>query len=376
MFNSDNNIYVQETEVKPNKYTLIVLSVALAAIVISWIINEVGIFRAPIGAMRVGTAFSAIFVAIPLVMLLVNRKNLANPKMKYIIMMSFIVFTFVNTTLITFHTTILLIFPISIAMLYRSKSLGIFAMAGSLFCTIVAPILGYVIGAWDVPFFQELILIATNGTAEIVNATPGINMVSIWKIVLYIVFPRIMLIGTYAVLMFYVIRLGEDHVENQIELNRISHVDALTNLYNNNYFKEVISSDMGFGQVGVVFFDVNDLKTLNDSQGHEAGNLVLSRCAESIIRICDFDQSAGFRLGGDEFLMLINNANEAKVLAMIDSWKKELDKINEENVKEYDGLVCSMAYGYKIGDFKDIDSIITEADSRMYECKKLMKSTK
>jgi len=373
MINSEKNIYLQETEIKPNKYALIVLLASMGGILISWILNEIGIFRVGDLEMRVGSLISFIFVAVPAVTFLINKNSMGNPKMKYVIMTSFTVFTLANTVLMTFHTTVLLIFPISIAMLYRSKTLGIYALSSSLFCSIFSPVLGYLLGTWDLDFFKELLLIATNGTVELVGATYTLNMTSIYKILLYISFPRFMLVGAYSLLMFYVIGLGVDHVNNQIALNNISHKDTLTGLYNQSYYKEVIVSNDTIGDVAIVFFDVNDLKKLNDMYGHEQGDLLLKRSAESIIRVCDDERIVGFRVGGDEFLIIMEGADENEVKLLIDKWRTALDEINQENRELYEGLVCSMAYGYAIGKFKNILELVTEADNYMYSYKKKFK---
>jgi len=243
MIKSDKNIYIQETEVKPNKYSIIVLRTALIGIVVCWIMREVGLFRVGALEMRIGSSITLITCGIPLYLLSKSEKRLENPKTKYLVMVFAIIYTATVGILLTFHTTIMLLFPIFIGMLYRSKDLGRFALIGSLSCTIFTPIIAYLIGTWDVPLFQELILIATGGNAEIVNPTYTFEFINILKILLYIVFPRLIMIGSCSILMFYVIQVSAEHVENQILLNQISHKDALTGLFNQNYYKEVIKSD-------------------------------------------------------------------------------------------------------------------------------------
>jgi len=53
-----------------------------------------------------------------------------------------------------------------------------------------------------------------------------------------------------------------------------------------------------------------------------------------------------------------------------------MDQINEENKRLFNGLHCSMAGGYSIGDFKDIEELVKQADSKMYKNKTNFKKQK
>lgn len=369
MIASNKNIYIQETEVKPNKYAILVLQVFIIGALTCWLMNELDLFRVGDLEMRVGSSISVLLCGVPITLLRLSPKRMEDPKTKYIVMTCATILTYSTSTLLTFHTTILLLFPIFIAMLYRSKELGIYALVSSLSCTIISPILSCLLHAWDVPLFQELILIQTGGNAIIEGATNVVDMIAIRKILLYIVFPRLIMVGSCAYLMFYVINLSVNHVENQVKLNEISHHDALTGLYNQNYYKEVIKSNDFKDQVGVIFFDVNGLKTANDLNGHEYGDLLLAKCASSIVNNLDETCEAGFRIGGDEFVVISENANQDYIENKIKLWNRTIDEINEENKRLFNGLHCSMAIGYAIGDFKNIEELVKEADSKMYDNK-------
>ena len=343
-------------------------------IAICWILNEIGIFRVGKVEMRLGTAITFSACAIPLCMMLFYKKAFSDPKTKYYIITAVSVYTFTVGTLLTFHTTIMMIFPILIAMLYRSKRLGIIATLASFACTALAPVLGYILGTWDIEFFKELILIGTNGTAVVEGAFDGISLLNIGKILLYIVFPRLLMIGSCTLLMFYVVQIGVNHVENQIELFKISRRDSLTGLFNQNYYKEVLAAGKDERLAAVVFFDVNNLKLVNDAKGHECGDLLLKTCAQSILNICDNVNTYSFRLGGDEFIMILLDADESIVKGKISEWKTSLEKINLENADILDGIVCSMAWGYSCGTLSHLDELTKTADGNMYAQKAQMKA--
>jgi len=373
MYNSEKQIFIQETEVKPNQAAVIVLLCSMAIIVVTWLLNELGIFRVGKDIMRVGALIAIVALGAPILLVTINKKLYSDPRTKYVLMMSAIMFTITVTTLFTFHTTIIILYPIFFGMLYRSKPLGYVALAGSMFCVICTPILGYVLHSWDIDYLKELILIGTNGTAEIIGATDEITGISVLKILLYMVVPRMMIIGSCAVLMFRVISISSDHVKNEIILNRINNMDALTGLYNQNYYKKILEEQKGDGNVGVIFFDVNGLKQVNDSRGHEAGDKLLQQCAKSILAVCDNESATAFRLGGDEFLLMIEGATEPVIIQKISEWKTALEIINRDSIIENEGLICSMAAGYSCGIFDNLESLVNKADAIMYRNKAIMK---
>jgi len=262
--------------------------------------------------------------------------------------------------------------------LYRSRKLGIIACIGSIVSTIVSPILGYVLGTWDIPLLQELILIGTGQEVLIDPVYAPVSLIPIIKIILYLVIPRLVLVVSCSALLFYVIRIGVDHVNNMLILNQVSHRDNLTGLYNRNYLNELLASPDINEEIGVIYFDVNGLKAANDSRGHEYGDLLLKRCAQSLLDVCEENRVHAFRAGGDEFLLLLEKADEDFVIRKLKQWEEALKKINQENkdnLEEYEGIICSMAAGYKIGNFQNFDELIHQADKEMYNNKTLMKAS-
>jgi len=373
MFKTEKNIYLLETEVKPNRYATYVMLFSAVGILFCWVLNEIGLFRVGIWEMRIGSIIPLVAVLIPLGMLLSKGGYTGMPGMKYVVMSAAIVFTLSTTTLLTFHTTIMLLFPVFVAMLYRSKRLGIIAFFSSVISTIITPILGYVLQTWDIELFKELILIGTNGTAEVVGAAPGVTMISVMKILLYLVVPRLIMVGSCSLLMFYIISVGMDHVNAQIELNQLNHRDALTGLYNRNYLNEVLQDYSFCGNCAVIFFDVNNLKTVNDRLGHEGGDLLLSRCAKCLLEVCDEERAGAFRIGGDEFLMIIADIDDHGVQDYLTRVDQALMRANSEKEIRDAGLECSMASGYVIDQFAHLDKMIRTADANMYNNKKASK---
>lgn len=154
---------------------------------------------------------------------------------------------------------------------------------------------------------------------------------------------------------------------------QLSKYDSLTKLYNRYYFEELFEHvkaralryNEGFN---VVVFDINDLKLVNDSFGHVAGDAVLqffARNAPQIIRKSDILA----RYGGDEFVGIFLNSNKYLMKRRLDEYLLYLEN-NLINI-DRDKIKCSFSYGIStfLDDGTNITDLIKVADRRMYEFK-------
>jgi diguanylate cyclase (GGDEF)-like protein len=148
-------------------------------------------------------------------------------------------------------------------------------------------------------------------------------------------------------------------------------LDALTGLPGSTKYLEYkagLEKDAA-ASVGVIVFDVNDLKYYNDNKGHQAGDLLLQKAAESF----HFISGPGvrvFRTGGDEFVAIVPDCAEGDIGAVVARWQGYLTELNAAN----DGIRCTIAHGtaFGSGDYK-LSEVLTLADERMYAEKRRMK---
>lgn len=87
--------------------------------------------------------------------------------------------------------------------------------------------------------------------------------------------------------------------KTEMELYQLAFTDALTNVYNRNALEEM-RKQIDSAYVYVAMVDIDDLKTINDTQGHCAGDTAIKEVADKLTCISEFV----FRLGGDEFLLI------------------------------------------------------------------------
>ncbi len=149
--------------------------------------------------------------------------------------------------------------------------------------------------------------------------------------------------------------------------------DSMTGLYNKGKFMSLKESLFRDRESLTVFnMDVNNLKYMNDNFGHEAGDALIKKAAESLQRITSRSVLT-FRMGGDEFLAVALNHTREKALQLLEKWKAGLEELNRRD----DGIECVIACGFAYGEKGyDLDRLLDEADRLMYEDKKAKKAAR
>lgn len=169
----------------------------------------------------------------------------------------------------------------------------------------------------------------------------------------------------------------EREKQQRIELEdarRIMYVDSLTGVKNKLAFYEKekeLEEALDKGEqleFGVIVFDVNDLKRINDNYGHDAGDRWIKTACNLI---CDiFKRSPVYRIGGDEFSVIIENKdydNREKLL-------EKFNKIVESNVGNDRVVVASGCAIYNREHDFSFKTIFDRADYKMYLRKEELKS--
>lgn len=142
-----------------------------------------------------------------------------------------------------------------------------------------------------------------------------------------------------------------------------SNHDSMTQLYNKRYLAEYISKYTEVIPIAAFYFDVDNLKKMNDICGHEQGDAIICMTA-SFVRTYSTDESPGFRVGGDEFLLLVNGKSEEEVKALYDKMQKDP---NRQLTNEDSKVNCRISIGYAYAaECLDLDALIKEADTNMY----------
>jgi diguanylate cyclase (GGDEF)-like protein/PAS domain S-box-containing protein len=149
------------------------------------------------------------------------------------------------------------------------------------------------------------------------------------------------------------------------QLKYLSFHDSLTGLYNRAYFEQEMRR-LETGRilpVGIIVCDVDGLKLVNDTMGHDTGDALLVAAAEVISQSFRGNDVVS-RIGGDEFAVLIPGGSRVVVEDAYKRIKKAIDNYNRENID----LSLSMSVGLAVSSSENIKitELFKEADNSMY----------
>ena len=173
-----------------------------------------------------------------------------------------------------------------------------------------------------------------------------------------------------------IIALINDVTEQQLlkrELEVRAKTDELTGLYNRHYFQETIPNMLSPQNYPISFIsaDCNDLKRINDTYGHLVGDEYI-RMSSILLRLASPETASIFRMGGDEFLIILPITEEDEARRMIEELNRmeTLFQVREEKI--------SIAFGCSVmkSETDDLDACLTEADQDMYKNKRKMKEAR
>ena len=158
------------------------------------------------------------------------------------------------------------------------------------------------------------------------------------------------------------------------ELSSRAYTDAMTGVKNKGAFTSAVGKldhaiqEGAQHEFGIIIFDCNDLKQINDSYGHNSGDIYLKTACRIICRT--FAHSPVFRMGGDEFSVILQGVDYENRDALMDSFDREVDAHNAgvrecwERVNIAKGLaVFDGATDHSVGD------VLNRADELMYRDK-------
>lgn len=176
----------------------------------------------------------------------------------------------------------------------------------------------------------------------------------------------------------FAVMIGVNRAQNK-EIKYFSEFDELTGVYNrragyrklNTLKKDAARKDC---RIAICYLDINGLKEVNDHLGHDAGDELIQTVADGIrasIRGNDYVS----RLGGDEFLLVLDNLDETGAEMV---WERILQKFERINTEENRAYIISVSHGFAThvcGTNGSVDNIINQADEMMYKEKREIKKT-
>ena len=157
------------------------------------------------------------------------------------------------------------------------------------------------------------------------------------------------------------------------QLLNLAERDSLTGLYNRHRFQEELSRAVDEaqrinGNCALLFFDLDEFKTINDHFGHGAGDALLTRVANEVSHVVRRHESL-FRLGGDEFAVILPFASLEHAQALADRVVRAISQIT----LPFDGQSLRISSSLGIALFpehaRDSEHLVAFADAAMYQAK-------
>lgn len=156
------------------------------------------------------------------------------------------------------------------------------------------------------------------------------------------------------------------------EMEQRANHDVLTGLSNRRHFiesleKRIMRCQRYGDNTALLFLDVDDLKVINDTYGHAAGDLLLTRLAKILkdnIRACDMVA----RIGGDEFALLLDNLDADQVESKILSLMKRIKATRLEHCDQTLKFGAAIGYSF-VGPTDTVLALMSRADEAMYKSK-------
>ena len=164
--------------------------------------------------------------------------------------------------------------------------------------------------------------------------------------------------------------------DDLLQAVRDSSTDPLTGVANHRGFHERLTAAAAAGPVALIAIDLDNLKTLNDRFGHQAGDRIIQAVASAIARTCRPEDLCG-RVGGDEFAVVCAGADRAAAEAIAERIEAEVRRISLPELAgpaaRTSGLVVSVSTGVSDlpGSAGSQDELIVHADAALYAAKGL-----
>lgn len=355
---------LHQQEINSNLRTLKGFFWIFVTILLLWVLTLVRVFIVDAGIFSMAVGISAV-MGIP-VLYIYKKVDLSKHWVKYVFLTLICVISAIMATFLSFHAVFIYVLPLLLAVQYRERMTLWVTYAVNDVTMALSMLASFYHGICDLN-----LLLGSNHTRnwylEQWNAGTlqfGFEPNPVFTILFYGALPRMLILLMFTVILRYISLSGHEDARRIADLTYRKETDLGTHVYNKNKYEEMIGEYYPqVDRLAAIFWDVNNLKCVNDKYGHAAGD-VLIQTLSSVLYELSTDRRKVYRVGGDEFVMIIENPVETEIQSMIASVNAAL--------QEKDGqgeIPISSAVGWAEGFGADIREIVNAADAKMYENK-------
>ena len=155
----------------------------------------------------------------------------------------------------------------------------------------------------------------------------------------------------------------------QESLREMALHDQLTSLYNRHYLENMGKKVFAHANrhkhdLGIVMLDIDHFKRVNDTYGHDVGDIVLKELANLLLKDLR-EEDIIARVGGEEFILVLNNSNLENSLKKVENLRLKIESLNPNNLS----ITASFGITQLDDSTETFDALIKEADLALYESK-------
>ena len=168
--------------------------------------------------------------------------------------------------------------------------------------------------------------------------------------------------------------LALENVQLHVQVSRQAVTDELTGLANHGRFQELLSTEIEqvrryHHPVGLIMIDIDNFKSVNDTYGHQQGDVVLKEVAR-ILRENSRDADAPARYGGEELALILPHTDIDGAYAIAERVRTAIEELRIPRLDEVGELQVTASLGVAAASGGEKDALIAEADGALYAAKR------
>ncbi len=168
--------------------------------------------------------------------------------------------------------------------------------------------------------------------------------------------------------------LALENIELHHQVQRQAVTDELTGLANHGAFQELLSTEIEQVRryeypVGLIMLDIDDFKSINDTFGHQQGDVVLKQVAR-VVRESSRDADSPARYGGEEMALILPHTDLAGAHAIAERVRLAIEALRVPRLDRQGALRVTASLGVAASVDGNKDQLIADADSALYAAKR------
>ena len=362
-FGFNRSEYEKHPEAIANKYTLRCMTIAITLLCLVWVMNILNIFMVDAHAIATAVTMDLIVYAIGIVVF--ACVDLRQLWVKYLVIFWSVLIVTILTTFLTFHAYLVCVMPIIFCSMYMSKKITWWGYFLTVIGISITVYVGFENGVCD----ANMALLTGKPLAQYIGEDGRFALTEInnkaWTLPVFFIVPRSLICLAITLTCSTISKIVRNNIKYAQDLEKVAEIDEMTGVFNRNKYLSMTSEGyMQEDKLAVIFWDINYLKQTNDTLGHEKGDMLIKAVASVIRHISSqFDQV--YRIGGDEFVMIMRGGDGDSVHKKIKEWEEAVAMLGK-----IETIPVSASYGYAFGKGAELETIIKEADAMMYENKR------